>query len=99
MRNTKQQTNSSLCFASFFVMLFQRALTYPFPPVLNNDANVYYINPWKDSAKSITNSPSLGGSVGTAVNGAAIFGAADATNGDAWINEGATMDTCRGNPH
>ena len=45
-----------------------------------------------------TVSPSVKGSIGIAVNGVSLYGNADATSLDAFINEGATFDTCGGHP-
>jgi hypothetical protein len=40
----------------------------------------------------------IGGALGIAINGVAIFGNADADNRDAYVYESMTFDTCRGHP-
>jgi len=38
------------------------------------------------------------GGIGVSINGAQIYGSADANGKDAYINEGSTFDTCGGHP-
>jgi hypothetical protein len=45
-----------------------------------------------------TNTNPSKGAIGIAINGVSIYGNADATNGDAYINESKTFDKCGGHP-
>lgn len=57
--------------------------------------------PWASGIKNVdgtTNSNPSKGAIGIAINGVSLYGNADATNGDAFINEGKTFDTCNGHP-
>jgi len=56
---------------------------------------------WPTGIKNVdgtTNSNPSKGAIGISINGVALFGNADANNGDAYINEGKTFDTCNGHP-
>ena len=50
------------------------------------------------NADGSTNSNPTKGPIGVAINGVSIYGNADANNGDAYISEGKTFDTCGGHP-
>ena len=57
--------------------------------------------PWATGIKNVdgtTNTNPSKGSIGIAINGVSLYGNADATNGDAFINEGKTFDKCNGHP-
>jgi len=71
-----------------------RVVKLPLSPKLSTVQTVLGIK----NVDGTTNSNPPKGAIGIAINGVAIYGNADATNGDAYINESKTFDKCGGHP-
>ncbi|KAJ3213115.1 hypothetical protein HDU67_003363 [Dinochytrium kinnereticum] len=72
------------------------SFSVPISPTINQ--NIFHVGVFKDKAKTIANTNIPMGQIGVTVTGVALYGNADATKEDAYVNEAKTFDRCGGHP-